>query len=202
MSDNNLKELKTELKKRDLKIRELEALVAKDPLTGLYNRRGFLELANKLFKDIQYSRSHPNNREHFIIDSFSVLFFDIDDFKKINDTYSHKIGDQILKFVSSLIQEKVRISDFVGRWGGEEIVVALIGARENDAFSKAEEIRKAVKSRIRIPGRPALKVTVSVGVAELDGNLNLEDLIKKADEAMYYAKTHDKDQVVKFSQLK
>jgi len=161
-----------------------------------------LELANKLFKDIQYSRSHPNNREHFIIDSFSVLFFDIDDFKKINDTYSHKIGDQILKFVSSLIQEKVRISDFVGRWGGEEIVVALTGARENDAFSKAEEIRKAVKSRVRIPGRPALKVTVSVGVAELDGNLNLEDLIKKADEAMYYAKTHDKDQVVKFSQLK
>lgn len=199
---NDVKDLKKEIRKRDLKIKELETLVSKDQVTGLYNRRGFLELADKLFRDVQFNRQHPDSREHFVIDAFSIIFFDIDNFKKINDTYGHKVGDQILRYVASIIEGKTRVSDFVGRWGGEEMVVALIGAEEKDAYLKAEEMRKAIRSRVKIPGYPELKVTVSVGVAELDGNSTLEEVIKKSDQAMYQAKKSGKDRVVKFSDLK
>ena len=119
-----------------------------------------------------------------------------------NDTYGHEIGDKVLKFVASIIESKVRASDFVGRWGGEEMIAALLGAHEHDAAAKAEEIRKAIKSRVRIPGHPEFKVTISIGVAELDHNHSLEELIKHGDEAMYYAKEHGRDRVIKYTETK
>ncbi|OGY63488.1 MAG: hypothetical protein A3I24_00530 [Candidatus Harrisonbacteria bacterium RIFCSPLOWO2_02_FULL_41_13b] len=201
MAEKDIKELKSELRQRDFKIKELESLIVHDPLTGLFNRRGFLALANKLFQDVRHFQKNKAEREHFVIKSFAILFFDIDNFKKLNDTFSHKVGDQILQFASSVIMGKVRISDFVGRWGGEEIVVALIGSQEHDAYQKAEEIRKAVKSRVKIPKHPDLKITISAGVAELDGAYSLEELIKRADEAMYYSKLHGKNKVTQYSQL-
>ena len=198
----DVKKLKAELRQRDLKIKELETLITKDPLTGLYNRRGFLELAQGIFKEVQYyQKTGKRNRTHFYVDSISILFFDIDHFKKINDTYGHDVGDKVLKFVSLLINNKMRASDFVGRWGGEEIVVMLLGAKEKDAFLKAEEIRKAIKSRVKVPGHKDLKVTISVGVAELDHHPTLEDIIKSADKALYAAKKGGRDQTVKYENL-
>ncbi|NIT04377.1 diguanylate cyclase [Candidatus Saccharibacteria bacterium] len=191
--------LKKELHKKDRRIQELEKLVTTDPLTGILNRRGFTELAEKFLAEVSFHQKSPDQRSHFIIDSLSVMFFDIDNFKKINDTHGHEVGDKILQFVSSLIAEKLRASDFIGRWGGEEIVVALVGAQEKDAYQKAEEIRRAVKSRVKIPNAPDLTITVSVGVAELKGDEGLEKLVKKADNAMYKAKTTGKDRVVKAS---
>lgn len=198
---DDIQSLKSEIRKRDTQIQKLEGLVAHDSLTGLLNRRGFLRFTEKFFKHAEYSLDNPNTRRQFSIESFSILFFDIDNFKNLNDTYGHKIGDQILKFVASVIEGKVRTSDFVGRWGGEEIVVALIGSREEDAYRKAEEIRQAIKSRVKIPTLKNLEITVSAGVTELKSGLSLDDLITKADEAMYYSKSHGKDKVTKFSDI-
>ena len=195
-----LKQLKQELHKKDFEIKQLRGLVTKDPLTGLYNRRGFEEEVTHLIKDVSFAKENPEARKHFYIDSISILFFDIDNFKKLNDTHGHKIGDQVLQQVSQIIRQKVRDIDFIGRWGGEELVVALVGSHENDAFRKAEEIRKAVKSRVKA-GKET--ITVSIGVAELKDEFDLESLVKLADKAMYVAK-HDRgnDNVVKFSELK
>lgn len=194
------KQLKQELHKKDLQIKELQILVIKDPLTGLYNRRGFEEGVSRLIKDIDFPRKNPEARKHFYIDSISVIFFDIDNFKKLNDEYGHKVGDQVLRHVSQIIRQKIRSIDFAARWGGEELVVALIGSHEEDAWRKAEEIRKAVKSRVKIKDR---NTTLSAGVASLNESANLEELLKRADKAMYEAK-HDrgKDNTVKFSELK
>lgn len=195
-----LKKLKQELYRKDLEIRELKSLVNKDSLTGLSNRRGFEEEVRHLVKDVIFAKENPEARKHFYIDSISIIFFDIDNFKKFNDTYGHKTGDQVLKQISQIISQKVRSIDFVGRWGGEELVVALIGSHEEDAYLKAEEIRRAIKSRVKIKGE---KVTVSIGIAELKSKLDFEDLIKQADKAMYAAKKErGKDNVVRFSEIK
>ena len=201
MSDE-LQKLKIELRVRDRKIKELESLVFTDSLTGLYNRRGFLTLAKKLFSDVQWFKSNERSpRTHFYVDSFTILFFDIDNFKSLNDAFGHEVGDQVLKFVAQIITSKVRASDFVGRWGGEEMVAALIGANEKDGFLKAEEIRKAVKSRVHVPKDASRKITVSVGVAELSVSGSLENLVKAADGAMYRAKTTGKDKTIKSSDV-
>ncbi|TSC89938.1 MAG: diguanylate cyclase [Parcubacteria group bacterium Gr01-1014_2] len=191
--------LKQELHRKDLEIKELKSLATKDPLTGLSNRRGFEEEVSRLIKDIIFAKENPETRKHFYIDSISILFFDIDNFKKLNDTYGHKIGDQILQQVSQIIRQKVRNIDFIARWGGEELVAALVGSHEGDAFRKAEEIRKAIKSRVKINEK---KITVSVGVAELKEGFGFEDLIKQADKAMYEAKhNRGKDNAVRYSEL-
>lgn len=194
-----IQKLKQKLYRKDLEIKELKSLVTKDPLTGFLNRRGFEEEVSRLVKDVVFVKESPDARKHFYIDSISVLFFDIDNFKKINDTYGHKTGDQILQQVSQIIRQKVRSIDFICRWGGEELVAVLIGSHEEDAFRKAEEIRKAIKSRIKINDQ---KVTVSVGVAELKNELGFDGLIKLADKAMYIAKhERGKDNVVKYSEI-
>ena len=123
-----LQKLKQELYRKDLEIRELKSLATKDPLTGLNNRRGFEEEVSRLIKDLIFAKENPEARKHFYIDSISLIFLDIDNFKKLNDTYGHKIGDQVLQQISQIIRQKVRSIDFIGRRGGEEFVVALVGS--------------------------------------------------------------------------
>lgn len=204
MPIEEIKELKQKLHRKDLEIKELKSIATKDPLTGLFNRRGFEEEVGRLIKDIIFAKENPETRKHFYIDSISILFFDIDNFKKLNDTYGHKAGDQVLRQVAQIIRQKIRGIDFAGRWGGEELVVALVGSHEGDAYNKAEEIRKAVKSRVQVGSSSGQNsVTVSIGVAELENKINLDDLVKNADKAMYEAKhERGKNNTVKFSELK
>ena len=195
----DLEKLKQELRRKDLQIKELQKLATKDPLRKLYNRRGFEDEVGRIFKDISYAGEHSEHRRHFQAESVSILFFDIDNFKKLNDLYGHKTGDQILQRISYLISNKVRNVDFVGRWGGEEIIVALVGLDEDDAYNKSEEIRKAIKSRVKVKDSP---VTVSVGTASFTVGVSLKDLIEYADKAMYFAKhKRGKDCTVKYSEI-
>ena len=177
--------LKQELYKKELHIKELQSLITKDHLTGLYNRRGFEEEVGRIFNDIVYTEGSSASPSRFNIDSISILFFDIDNFKKLNDDHGHKVGDQALRQVTQIIANKVRDVDFVCRWGGEEIVAALIGSDEKHAYEKAEEIRQAIKSRVKLND---ISVTVSIGVASFEKGLSLGDLIDRADKAMYVAK--------------
>lgn len=197
-------DFKKKFYEQEIELRKLKHLVVRDELTGLYNRRGFFEETEKIYKEIAYQIKNPaRERKHFFVDELSIVFIDIDNFKKINDTYGHAFGDQILKYVSSIILEKVRSVDICGRIGGEELVIALIGANEKDAYKKAEEIRKAVASKVRIPRQKDLRITISLGVAELDPSIDLATLIGRSDGAMYEAKTHrGKNTTVRWSELK
>jgi len=129
---------------------------------------------------------------------FSACFFVIlTILKKINDTYGHKAGDEVLKVVSQIIQSQIRDLDVASRWGGEEIVVALLGAEEEATIKKAEEIRHLVEEEGArcFTHYPDLKISLSIGTASFYYGLTLEEVIRRADRAMYKAKKDGKNRV-------
>lgn len=188
--NNTIDKLKKEIER-------LKKLIYEDELTKLLNRRGFFKLAEPVFKEIKFIKSNPNRRKNFKITNLSIILLDIDNFKKINDIYGHLIGDKALVLVANIIKNRLREIDLVGRYGGEEIVILLLGANKHSAYNIAEEIReKIASSSISITKTKKLNITASFGVAELKKERTLEELIKKADQAMYKAKKSGKNKTV------
>ncbi|MBI2592703.1 MAG: GGDEF domain-containing protein [Candidatus Colwellbacteria bacterium] len=175
----------------------LKGLVYKDPLTGVYNRRGFLEEAGKMFKTAYETAHHKIMRKKFFVRDFSVIFADIDNFKKLNDKYGHNAGDAALKALAEVFVKHLRDNDIVGRFGGEEFVVALVGASGNDAELVAENLREKVE-RMSVAFRgKKIYLTASFGVAGMKKESTLDNLVKRADKAMYQAKKAGKNRVVR-----
>ncbi len=155
-----------------------------DRLTDLYNRRYF----DKTFEE-HFNNAHQNRYP------LSLLFIDIDHFKKINDTFGHNKGDEVLRGVAQIIRALCRKDDVVARYGGEEFVIIFPRMNKESAIQIAETIRKVVeKKSTEIIG---LKVTVSIGVATDFRNFSRpEELIKTADNALYKAKSLGRNCVV------
>lgn len=189
-----------DLKKLHAEVKRLKRLAYRDELTGLFNRRGFKDEAYKFLHQIV--KEKEGKRRKLIINSFGAILIDLDFFKKINDTFGHDAGDAALKHVSKIILERARDIDVVGRWGGEEIVIGLIGADERDAELVAETIRERVEASEVVWKRKKFKLTLSAGVARFDGKESVEGLIARADKALYKAKHTGRNRVVKFSDLK
>ncbi len=169
---------------------ELKRLVITDDLTGLYNQRFFL---TEIIKEIERAKRHKRK--------LSLLFIDIDDFKSFNDSYGHWEGDYVLKKFAELIKKNVRDIDMVCRYGGEEFVILLPETSKIEAFDVAERIRATVGRHnfhtYTLDGSPAeVTRTVSIGVAELEANDNMETFLKRADRAMFQAKMAGKNKVV------
>lgn len=156
-----------------------------DSLTNLWNHGYFQE---KLSEEIHLSR-----QTH---DPLSLIMIDIDNFKKLNDTYGHQHGDILLKEMARILREQSRERDFVSRYGGEEFALILRQSNKAQAFDIAERFRTRIENYAFpgiLPDQP-LKVTVSLGVASIpDDADNKEDLISKADKAMYIAKFSGKN---------
>ncbi|MBI5587187.1 MAG: diguanylate cyclase [Deltaproteobacteria bacterium] len=165
---------------------ELKTLSMTDHLTGLFNRRYFRE---RLFEEVERVKRHN--------ECFSAFIIDIDNFKSFNDRYGHLAGDDILKGVARSIRDAVRSMDVVSRYGGEEFAVILPHTNKKDSSVIAERIRKGVEEF-----RPAVEgmnewPTISLGVAEFPNDAsNIDDLVNKADRAMYLAKRMGKNRVV------
>ncbi len=182
-------------------IKNLKALVYKDELTGVLNRRGVMEEFEGFFKEALFAQEHTDVRKGMVINDFSILFFDLDNFKSINDTYGHAEGDRVLKELAHILRSCVRDIDAVGRLGGEEFVAGLLGAHEHEAYQKAETIRQMIEKKITVDGHP---ITASIGVASLkeSGARTLHELISAGDKAMYEAKTNrGKNNTARYSEL-
>jgi diguanylate cyclase len=172
---------KTELEEIN---RELRTLSARDSLTGLYNRR---HLDERLAQAFEFARRQDQ--------PLSVMICDVDDFKRINDTCSHAVGDEVLRTVAALLRQNVRQGDVVARYGGEEFVVLFPAAGLDQATTAAEKLRGVVN---RFPWTridPSLAVTISVGVAAVAGQANHEKLLHDADRKLYDAKLAGKNRV-------
>lgn len=199
----------TKTKNKDAEIRELkkkinrlEKIALRDELTGLLNRGILKDELKVIFNEVSFSKNHPEMRKNFLVNDFSILFIDTDNFKQVNDNYGHRAGDDLLKAVASIIVKKVRKMDVVGRYSGDEFVVGLVGSDEKSAALRANIIRKAVIADRRVKKYKKAGVTLSIGVASINNSRNISILIDRADKAMYEAKKNrDKNCVVKYSEI-
>jgi len=158
---------------------ELVRLATIDGMTGAINRNYFMELAGQ---EMERSLRHRHQ--------LSLLFVDIDHFKEINDTYGHRAGDEMLNWFAGLVRETVRDYDILGRMGGDEFAVLLPETATDAALQIAERLRQTVEnSRLAIDAGQAIAVTVSIGITSReDSDKTFEELLKKADVALYRAK--------------
>jgi diguanylate cyclase (GGDEF)-like protein len=165
-----------------------------DPLIGIYNRRHLnLKLDEEILRAQRYNFQ------------LSMLLLDIDHFKNVNDTYGHYIGDLVLKSLGHLLLKKVRETDIVARYGGEEIAVIAPHTSVPAAADLAERLRQVVETSVMVPAdeqenRQAVTISVSIGVAGFDRQIvDKQSLIERTDEALYRAKQKGRNRVVVFN---
>ena len=158
-------------------LKELEEYAYRDPLTGLNNRRHFIELAQPAI-----SKAERTGQPYF------VFMLDLDHFKNVNDTYGHAAGDEVLRVCANVIKNALRGYDIVGRYGGEEFIVLISDAAGLDVMSLADRIRQNVEQASIVYGENHIRITISIGVAEREDKVNFETIIERADSALYIAK--------------
>lgn len=156
-----------------ISMKRLHQQAIRDSLTGLYNKRCF------------HSKLSEISEDNFPI---SLLMIDIDNFKRINDTYGHLTGDDILKQITEIFINSIRKSDWVARLGGEEFAVVLPQTSPEEALRLAERLRNVVEGYTFGFEHNNVKMTISIGVATADTLINMNDLLKLADNALYKAK--------------
>jgi diguanylate cyclase (GGDEF)-like protein len=171
----------------------LEQLAMTDYLTNLYNRRYFMQRGAEEFK-----RARRNKQP------LALLMLDIDQFKKVNDTFGHEAGDMVLQQVAAVLKSSLREIDILGRTGGEEFAVLLPNTLLQAATLLAERVRRTIAgTSLEIPGvSSTITITISIGVAAATNEMSgIDDMLRNADAAMYQAKRHGGNHVVQHEDL-
>lgn len=156
----------------------------RDPLMGIFNRRHFFDLVeNNICK-------YPNRQ-------FGIVMADIDDFKKVNDVYGHQFGDEVLIEICKLISTNIGSRDFLARYGGEELIIYIGDVSDrNKVFQKIDRIRALISEHVIEYENLSSKVTVSFGISYyIDENSSLKNVLKSADDMLYYSKKNNKNRV-------
>jgi len=181
--------LEKEVKERTFELeqanKKLDIISRTDELTQLPNRR---DMQRTIEKEVERSKRLEK--------VFSIIFIDIDYFKRVNDTYGHAAGDAVLKSVASTIRSLLRKYDVLARYGGEEFLTLLPETEQRDAAHVAERFRKQIENQTIFFSGQEIKVTITLGVAQFDSNLGAEKCIQLADKALYEGKEHGRNRVI------
>jgi len=164
---------------------DLEKMAMTDPLTGIHNRRGFINISGRQYMLAQRHKMH-----------LALLLFDIDHFKKINDTYGHDVGDRALIHFVDIVKENLRQSDVFSRIGGEEFTLLLPDADPKGALKMAQRISEIVEGRPLEIRNEKIPMTVSGGLTQWKTDESLDRVLSRADSAMYQAKEKGRNQIV------
>ena len=182
-----LEQLEEELRETN-KVLKNQAIT--DSLTGLFNRRFFIDsLSRKLY---------DSNRYFWPL---SLFMFDVDNFKEINDNFGHVFGDKVLAKIGEILKTGMRKTDYAGRYGGDEFLILFTNASKDVAFNLAEKIRNAIKE-VEFEEHPEVKVTISGGLLENVNDINPDSFINKVDKMLYKAKKNGRDRVEQKEQEK
>ena len=171
--------------KKDLEHIRREAMT--DGLTGLANRKAFDDEFDRVLREAQQNKT-----------IFTLLMLDIDHFKSFNDNFGHQVGDQVLRLVARTLKDSIKGKDFAARYGGEEFAIILPDTDLTGAVIVGNALRKAVASKDvinRSTGKVLGRITMSVGVAEYVADKTVEDIIERADSALYTAKNNGRNNV-------
>jgi diguanylate cyclase (GGDEF)-like protein len=180
---NNLSDMQYKIERDRKRRKRIEQEALLDPLTGISNRR---VMERHIRKEIKRYRRDGN--------PFSLIFIDIDDFKAINDTHGHRVGDKCLQSLVTRMQEVLRGSDLIARYGGDEFMVFLSDTRQSTAQKIAEKLSGAISKMCFIYRNREIHLTVSIGLTQVeDGDARPEEIIERADSALYEAKNQGKD---------
>jgi diguanylate cyclase (GGDEF)-like protein/PAS domain S-box-containing protein len=164
---------------------ELQFLADHDPLTGLFNRRRFM---HELARHIAFIQ-----RYHVL--GGALLVCDVDNLKSVNDSFGHRVGDELLKAVASVLRDRLRDTDVLGRLGGDEFAIILPRAKLNQATRVAEALRRAVaETKLTARGR-AVRTSLSIGIGATSSGLSPEDVVAAGDRALYKAKRSGRDRI-------
>ena len=156
-----------------------------DPLTGAHNRAS---MNDTLEREVELAHRHKS--------ALSILIFDLDHFKQINDNYGHVTGDDVLRECVKCCNQALRSTDMLFRFGGEEFVVILPGVNANGAALAGERLRKVIEKHVFQSGQSTVPVTMSVGTASLTMQETTKTLIERSDKALYLAKNDGRNRVV------
>ena len=182
----NLIDMKKEIAAAKKESKMLEQEMLNDPLTGAFNRRAYdRRIKEEMDRYLRYKRP------------FSLLLFDVDHFKNINDTYGHAIGDKCLIEIIQRIKTNIRASDFLGRYGGDEFAVILPETSSENARIVAEKLRQVVGKIEFIYNKETVRITLSIGVTHATpSDTSFDFMFERLDKAMYEAKNSGRDRVV------
>lgn len=163
---------------------ELDEMANRDTLTKLYNRRFMNQKLDEKLNDLINEGK-----------IFGIIMCDIDNFKRVNDTYGHDVGDDVLVMVADALKKSTRDDDFVSRWGGEEFLIVING-NKRITIDVAERMRKLISETPVVSGKSEINITMTFGVSESIPGYNIDKLIEIADENLYKGKTNGKNRVV------
>jgi len=172
----------------------VETLQRVEELRRLAYLDGLTEIANRRYAEAEIASRLSELRRHGF--PFGLLFFDVDRFKSVNDRFGHDTGDAVLKLVASTLRRAARAHDFVGRWGGEEMIILVAHATFEGLASAADRFRALVEASVTPAAEGPLSVTVSVGAALARPDDTPESLVARADALMYRAKQEGRNRVV------
>ncbi len=170
---------------------EVQSLSVTDPLTGVYNRRGLFQKCNEMIEE--------NRRNNLPV---ALVVFDLDNFKDYNDSYGHSIGDLILSSVAKRIASRLRVSDVLGRYGGDEFVLLLSGISDTGIKPILERLRQSISLEPIHIGSELLFVTISMGVStNTTSGYDLTTLLRHADHALYRVKKSGRNRAMLYGEL-
>ncbi|WP_322496330.1 response regulator [Chloroflexus sp.] len=181
----NLEHLVAAISSRIQRARAMRSLMVRDSLTGLFNHSVTQDLLTR-----EVARARRSNQP------LSVVLIDIDHFKQVNDRYGHQSGDRVLKSLARLLRQRLRATDLIGRYGGEEFLIVMPETRAASAAMVIDSLRERFAHIEHQREGAPLRVTFSAGIAEWGQGIDASGLVEKADAALYQAKRHGRNQVL------
>lgn len=187
---NKIKELEDKIAQLKKELDFYKKNSIKDFLTGALNRRGIFEEFGIIFNEVL---TQEERKRQVKIKDFSIIFIECDNFKKVNDAFGHKKGDDVLKFIAQNLKKNFRKMDLVGRWGGDEFLVGVVGSNEKEAARRAQKAKEKIEKNFnkkfgKINGK--VNFSLSMGIVSFQGMKpkKLKDLINIADKVMYWGR--------------